>query len=99
MEARPQATPPCRIFSNLMSLKIDGDLRLDLDRFAVEIVRLISPLPHRLEGGRCEHERAAQHFWIYDAAFLVDSSFDLHHALRMRRQRIPRILRVYALDE
>ena len=82
-----------------MSFKVNGNLRLNLNRFAVEIIRLISPLPHRLEGSGREHIRAAQHFWTYDAAFLVDGRLDQHRALRVRCERIPRILRFHALDE
>src|ERR1700691_1048826 len=94
-----RATPPQRIVSGLLSFKADGDLRLDLDGLAIKVVRLVSPLPDGVEGSGREQKRAAQYLWIYDAAFLVDGSFDLDHALRMRRKRIPRILRFHALDE
>src|SRR5205085_1901164 len=38
-----------------------GDLRLDLDRFIVQTIRAVVPLPHRIERGRGEHRMAAQH--------------------------------------
>ena len=88
-----------RIVGSLLSSKADRDLRLDLDWLAIKVVRLVSPLPDGIEGGGCEQRRTAQYFWIYDTALLVDGSFDLDHALRMRRKRIPRILRFHAPDE
>lgn len=96
---RSTPRPRKEFFSNLLNFEVDGDLRLNLDRLAVEIIRFISPLPHSLKGSGREQKRSAQHFRIYDMAFLVDRSFDLHHALGMGRQRISRILRFHALNE
>jgi hypothetical protein len=35
----------------LVAFEVNRDLRLDFDWFAVQIVRLVSPLANRLEGG------------------------------------------------
>src|ERR1700690_4120083 len=85
--------------SRLLSSEVDSDLRLDLDRFAIEVIRLISPLANGLKSRVCELCRPAQHFWIDDAPFLIDGSFDLHRSLGMGCQRAPRILRFYAFDQ
>src|SRR5262249_37909418 len=56
-EAKPRAF---RRFggSGLRQFEVHPDLSLDLDRFAVQVVRPVFPLSHRIDGGAAQHSRS-----------------------------------------
>jgi hypothetical protein len=60
---------PQRLYEKLFGqLEVDGDLRLNLNRLAVEQVRLVFPLFNRIRGGLGQFRITAQHLDASDVA-------------------------------
>jgi len=66
-DTRSSFTHPVIIAANLLGqLEVDGDLRLNLDRLAIEQIGLVLPLFDRICGGLRQLRIAAQHFHLGD---------------------------------
>ena len=80
-------------------LESDCDLRLNLDRFAVEQVRFVLPLLHCIRRRFGELSISLQDFDVSDISVFGDCREQFHIALDSHPQSIGRIQRSDLLDE
>jgi len=88
-----------QIVDPLVCFEVDRNLRLDFDGFAIEVVRLVSPLVDSFQRGARENGVSTEHFQIGDVALFVDGCFDLHCALGTNRERGWGIFWLHPLDQ
>ena len=79
--------------------EVNRDLSLNLDRFAVQIVRAIAPLLDSFEGSLNQQWMAAKNLKIFDLAFAIDYSMQQHGSLNSSLLGKWRIFRLYSLNE
>ena len=79
--------------------KIHRDLRIDLNRIAIQNVRPISPLLHCIDSGGNQHRMTAQHAQIFNRAFFADYSRKRNRALNARLSRQGRIFWLHAVNQ
>ena len=80
----------------LVQFEVNCDFGLDLDRLAIEIVRLVSPLTHRFHRSAGKNRVAVKNLRIDDDPLFVDRRFDAHFTLSMSRLCGRRIFRWHA---
>src|SRR5579871_2581856 len=71
--------------------KVHLNLRLDLDRFAVQQIRLVFPLFDGLNGCGRQHRMPADQLKVCNTSFLADLRLQDYHALNARLPRQRRI--------
>src|SRR6266576_996647 len=74
-------------------------LRINFDRFAVQQVRLVLPLLHRLDRGRSQHRVTADQLQVLDVASLADLRLQDHRSLNTSLTRQRRVRRIYPADQ
>ena len=68
-------------------LEVHGDVGVDFHRLAVEHVRLVLPLFHRVHRGSGQHGMAADDAHAFHLSVLADHGLQHHRALDVRASR------------
>src|SRR5581483_6409229 len=87
------------MFLTTRQREVDGNLRVDLDRFAIEEVGFVPPLLHGFDGGLRQHRVATHQPEVLNGAVLADYGLQNHSTLDASCTRQRWIGRSYLVDQ